>query len=374
MPTALVYVYSENPAETPRTLPSDRSFAEIPPVDTAARSRAAVRLDSLTKPRGSLGVLEDLAARVCAITSEARPSLSRKLVVVMAADHGVVSEGVSAYPQSVTQAMVGNFLSGGAAINVLARHVGSDLMVVDMGVAADLPRDERLVVRKVGYGTKNMAVGPAMGREEATRCVETGISLVEEYHARKGLDMVGTGDMGIGNTTSSSAIASVMMQEPPSRVTGRGTGIDEKMLENKVGVIERSLRANSPDRGDPLGVLSKVGGFEIGGLAGVILGGAKLRIPVVVDGFVSGAAALIACGLSPNARDYLIAGHASVEPGHRLILSHLGLEPVLGLRMRLGEGTGAALAFSIVEAGVKILNEMATFDEAGVERSIGPGG
>jgi nicotinate-nucleotide--dimethylbenzimidazole phosphoribosyltransferase len=283
----------------------------------------------------------------------------------MAADHGVVAEGVSAYPQTVTPQMVLNFLRGGAGINVLARHVGARIIVVDMGVASDIEPHTALVSRKIACGTQNMARGPAMTREQAIRSIEIGLEIVKE-EVKKGLDIVGTGDMGIGNTTPSSAIAAAITGEKVEKVTGRGTGIDDKQLTHKVEVIERALEVNKPNADDAIDVLAKVGGFEIGGLCGVILGAAAHCIPVVIDGFVSGAAALIAVGLSPTAKDYLIASHCSVEIGHKAILKYLGLKPILDLELRLGEGTGAALGIFLVEAAAKVLSEMATFAEAGV--------
>ncbi len=326
---------------------------------------AQKRLDNLTKPRGSLGRLEDLAKQVCGITGNLRPALSKKTIFTIAADHGIVKEGVSAYPQEVTPQMVYNFLNGGAGINVLARHVGAKVVVVDAGVACDLKPNPGLIVKKVGYGTKNMAHGPAMTMEEAIRSVEVGIEVVEEDY-KKGLAIAGTGDMGIGNTTPSSAITAVITGRPVEDVTGRGTGISDTLYVQKIAAIKKAIAVNKPDPKDGLDVLSKVGGFEIGALAGVMLACASRKVPVVVDGFISGAAALIAYRIEPKVKEYMIAAHCSVEQGHRHILEFLGLEPVLDLNLRLGEGTGAALAMDIVDAGVKILTEMATFESAGV--------
>jgi nicotinate-nucleotide--dimethylbenzimidazole phosphoribosyltransferase len=336
---------------------------ELP--DRVLMGQAQARLDRLTKPLGSFGRLEALAKQVVGITRQMRPALDRKLIVTMAADHGVVEEGVSAYPQVVTGQMVDNFLRGGAGINVLARHVGARVVVVDMGVAVELAAHPDLVTKKIGYGTKNLAKGPAMSDEDAVRAVQAGREIVT-HELDRGADIVGTGDMGIGNTTPSSAIAAVMTGSPVPVVTGHGTGIDHRTYERKIAVIERALEINRPDAADPLGVLAKVGGFEIAGLVGVILAAAQAHRPVMIDGFISGAAALIAAALEPGVKVYLIASHLSQEPGHRIILEHLGLRPVLDLDLRLGEGTGAALAMSVVEAACKILNEMATFDEAGV--------
>ncbi len=343
----------------------EQTIKLIRPVDQHKAQQAQKRLNSLTKPRGSLGRLEELAKRVVAITGKVRPKITSKAIVVMAADHGVADEGVSAYPKAVTAQMVYNFLRGGAGISVLSNHVGARVVIVDMGVAEELEVHPGLLVRKVAGGTANMAHGAAMSREEAIKAVETGIQIAQAQ-ADKGLDVLGTGDMGIANTTSSSAIAAVLTGTCVETVTGRGTGIDKERLQHKLSVIEKAIQTNSPDPSDAIDVLAKVGGFEIGGLAGVMLAGASMRIPVVIDGFISGAAALIAAALSPQVKDYMIAAHCSAEPGHRIVLEHLGLEPLLNLGLRLGEGTGAALAISLVEAAAKILNEMATFEEAGV--------
>ena len=339
----------------------------IRPLDGEAMQEARARQERLTKPRGSLGRLEALSIQLAGITRSARPSVARKAVIVMAGDHGVVAEGVSAYPSTVTAQMVYNFLHGGAAINVLARHVGARVVVVDMGVAAELAPHPDLLVRKIRRGTSNLARGPAMTRDEAACSIDTGIQIVTAEIAR-GLDLVATGEMGIGNTAASAAIVAALTGHPPTEVTGRGTGIDDRGLARKVDVIERSLALNQPEPRDPIDVLAKVGGFEIGGLAGVILGAAAQRVPVLIDGFISGAAALIAARLAPPVKAYLIAAHCSEEIGHRVILEHLGLRPLLDLQMRLGEGTGAALAMPIVDAAAKLLNEMATFDEAGVSK------
>ena len=283
----------------------------------------------------------------------------------MAADHGVVAEGVTAYPSSVTAQMVQNFLKGGAAINVLAQQVGAEVRVVDLGVASDLGEPAGLIVRKIGLGTKNFVIGPAMSREEALQSIETGIDLVEEAYAQ-GVRLVATGEMGIGNTTSSAAITAVMTGQPVSTVTGRGTGIDDEGLARKIKVIEHAIEINQAGADDPLGVLAKVGGYEIGGLVGLILGGAARRIPVVLDGFISGAAALLAVSLAPACREYLIASHLSSELGHRVVLRHLNLHPYLDLNLRLGEGTGACLAIGLLQSSIRLLTEMATFESAGV--------
>jgi nicotinate-nucleotide--dimethylbenzimidazole phosphoribosyltransferase len=346
-----------------------RTINLIKPLDDKAMRQAQARQDSLTKPQGSLGLLEELSVKVAGIQGAAQPRIRDKVIVTMAGDHGVTSEGVSLFPQEVTAQMVYNFLRGGAGINVLARHVGARVVVVDMGVATDLEPHPQLLVKKVAYGTKNMAQGPAMSREEAVEAIEAGIEIVESELSR-GIDIVGTGDMGIGNTTPSSAIVAALTGAPVADVTGRGTGIDDEQLARKVETIERVLAINRPDPADPLDVLAKVGGLEIAGIAGVVLGAAAHRLPVVIDGFISGAGALIAAGLAPQGKDYLIAAHLSVERGHRLVLERLGLTPLLNLTMRLGEGTGAALGISLVEAAVKVLNEMATFADAGVSEAM----
>ena len=340
-------------------------IASIKPLDEKAMTEARARQENLTKPHGSLGQLESLSIQVAGIRGVARPRISHKVIFTLAGDHGVTQRGVSAYPSEVTPQMVYNFLRGGAAINVLTRQIGARVIVADLGVASVLGPHALLKNKKVALGTRNMAEGPAMSREQAIRSIEAGLELVEE-ELTEGMDILGTGDMGIGNTTPSSAITSVLTGADVTTVTGRGTGLDEEGWSHKVKIIEKALAINRPDPKDAIDVLSKVGGFEIGGIAGLILAGARHRIPVVIDGFISGAAALIAASLSPQVKPYLIASHQSDEPGHKKILEHLGLIPLLNLRMRLGEGTGAALGISLVEASLKILDEMATFAEAGV--------
>ncbi len=339
-------------------------LAGIRPVDASRTNEVQAQLDDLTKPQGSLGRLEELARRYCLITGKDRPVLRNKIIFTCAGDHGVTQEGVSAFPAEVTPQMVYNFLRGGAGVNVLARHAGAKVIVVDMGVDHDFAPAEGLEIRKIGRGTGNIARGPAMTRDEAERSVLAGIELVEKYRA--GLDIIGTGDMGIGNTTPSSAIVSVVTNTDPELVTGRGTGIDDASLANKVATVRKAVAVNKPDRRDALDVLAKVGGFEIGGIAGIVLGAALHRIPVVIDGFISTAGALIAAELAPAVKDHLIAAHQSVEIGHRKMLEHLEQRPLLDLNLRLGEGTGAALGISLVEAGLKVLSEMATFSSAGV--------
>lgn len=339
-------------------------------LDKQAQINAQKKLDSLTKPLGSLGRLEDIARQICGIRQKTVSSLGKKVIVVMAADHGVVAEGVSAYPQEVTPQMVYNFLNGGAGINVLSAHVGAEVKVVDMGIAQDMRGVEGLIDMKISKGTKNMAEGKAMTTAQAKGSVEKGIELALVL-AEQGYTILGTGDMGIGNTTASSAITSVICGAQASDVTGYGTGIDEESHRKKIETVIKSIKKNRPDPSDGIDVLSKVGGFEIGGIAGLILGCAFKRIPVVIDGFISGAGALIAATICPRCKDFMIASHCSVEKGHKVILDWLGLKAMFDFDMRLGEGTGAALGIGIAEASIKILNEMATFSEAGVSEKDG---
>ncbi len=344
------------------------TLRQIRALDQEAMAAARTRLDNLTKPQGSLGMLEDLAERLAGIYGNPLPAIGEKAVIVMAGDHGVVSEGVSAFPQEVTPQMVLNFIAGGAGINVLARHAGARVVVVDVGVAQPVEHP-LLVQRNVRRGTRNLAQGPAMTPEEAVAALEAGIEVAEAEIAR-GANLLATGDMGIGNTTPSSAILAAVSGYPVERLVGRGTGINDERLAQKVRVIQTALATNRPDPRDGLDILAKVGGLEIGGLAGVILAAAAHRIPVVVDGFISTAAALIASRLHPQATNYMIASHVSVEPGHRIMLDLLGLEAMLHVKMRLGEGTGAALAMHIVEGATKVLREMATFADAGVSGAV----
>ncbi|MDD5224219.1 MAG: nicotinate-nucleotide--dimethylbenzimidazole phosphoribosyltransferase [bacterium] len=342
-------------------------IGQIKPLDPVFFKKAQTRLDDLTKPKGSLGRLEEIAARVVAITEELRPRAARKRIYVFAGDHGVEKEGVSCYPREVTAQMVFNFLQGGAGINVLARQAGAEVSVVDMGVDHDFRGISGLLDRKIARGTGNLARGPAMSRKQAVQSLAVGIELARAAR-REGVNLLGCGEMGIANTTPSSAITAVMTSESLEKITGKGTGIDPERWRKKVQIIRQAIRKNHPDRKDPVDVLAKVGGFEIGGIAGLILGAASLRIPVVIDGFISGAGALIAAGLSPRVGEYLFASHLSVEPGHRAILKALRQKPLMELDLRLGEGTGAALGMGLVEAAVRVLNEMAAFSEAKVSR------
>lgn len=340
-----------------------RTLERIRPVNQVLAAEVQARLDRQTKPPGSLGRLEEFARQFVAITG--REAIRRKAIFTFAADHGVAYEGVSAFPREVTAQMVYNFIKQGAGINALARHAGAEVKVVDMGVDHDFGSLDGLLDRKIDRGTANFTKGPAMSRDEALRCLEAGIALAADC-AADGIDLVGTGDMGIANTTPSAAIAAVFTGLPPGRVTHRGTGIDDTTLIRKVQVIEQGLAVNRPDPDDPVDVLAKVGGFEIGGIAGLIVGCAAEGIPVVVDGFISTAGTLIACELHPRVREYLFAAHRSVEIGHAAMLERLALQPMLDLSMRLGEGTGAAVAMTLVEAALRMLREVKTFDEAGV--------
>lgn len=351
----------------------DETLQKIMAPDAGARHRARARLERLTMPRWALGRLMDLAEDLAGMTRSLRPLVGRKVIVVMAGDHGVTAEGVSSYPSEVTLQMVHNFVRGGAGINALARQAGARVQVVDLGVYGDLDGldgSDTFLSRKIAPGTGNIVRGPAMTMEQARQSVEEGIRVSLELGPDT--DVFGTGEMGIGNTTPSSAVAAVLTGAPVSWVTGRGTGIDDGQYLNKINIIERALEVNRPDKHDPLDVLAKVGGFEIGGIAGLILGAAALQKPVVFDGFISTAGALIAGELSPSSCGYMIAAHRSVEKGHSVALDHLGKKPLLDLGLRLGEGTGAALAMNLVEAAARILTDVATFEEASVSQAVKP--
>lgn len=345
----------------------NETIGRIVPRDPASRAAARARLERLTMPHWALGRLMDLAEELAGMTRSLRPPVERKAIVVMAGDHGVASEGVSRFPREVTPQMVLNFVNGGAGINALARLAGARVVVADLGVAGGLEglaAEGKILSRQIAPGTGNIAREAAMSREEAVRSLEAGIGIALEL--APGVDLFGTGDMGIANTTPSSAVVAAFTGSPAAEVTGRGTGIDDERLRGKIAVVEKALEVNRPDPEDPVDVLAKVGGFEIGGIAGLILGAASLRKPVLVDGFISTAGALIAHHLAPWAGDYMIAAHRSVETGHRIALEGLGKEPLLDLDLRLGEGTGAALAMHLVEAAVRVLAEVATFEEAAV--------
>jgi nicotinate-nucleotide--dimethylbenzimidazole phosphoribosyltransferase len=343
----------------------EETIAAIEPQDGVMRAKARERLEQLTMPYWALGRLMDLAEDLAGITRSLRPPVEKRMIVTMAGDHGVTAEGVSKFPQEVTGQMVHNFVNGGAAINALARQARADIVVVDMGVAADLSllaSQGRIISMRVAPGTANMAAGPAMTRDQAISSLEAGITVARK--SGSSVDVFGTGDMGIGNTTPSSAIAAVFSGLPVADVTGAGTGIDAEQLKHKIVIIQRAIEINCPDRENGLDVLAKVGGFEIGGIAGLILGAASLKKPVLADGFISTAGALIAHALAPASADYIIAAHRSLEKGHIAALNILGKKPLIDLDLRLGEGTGAALAMNVVEAAVRILTEVATFEEA----------
>ncbi|MCD1262013.1 nicotinate-nucleotide--dimethylbenzimidazole phosphoribosyltransferase [Paenibacillus athensensis] len=345
----------------------EKVLVEIVPLDEEAMSAASAHLDQLTKPPGSLGKLEAIARQWAGITGQVLPEPGGKAVIVMAGDHGVCEEGVSAFPSEVTPQMVLNFLNGGAAVNVLARHVGAEVVCVDIGVNADLEHPG-LVSRKVRKGTGNMARGAAMTMGEAEQAIAAGIELVDELAAR-GVRLLATGEMGIGNTTPSAALLCALTGLAPAQAVGRGTGIDDEGWLHKVAVVQQALEVNAPEADKPLEALAKVGGLEIAGLVGVILGAARNRCPVIIDGFISSAAALVASRISPLSTSYMLASHLSQEQGHARLLEAIGLSPMLHMDMRLGEGTGAVLAFTLVDAAGKIMREMATFASAGVSQA-----
>lgn len=345
-----------------------RTVQKIYPQDSASREAAKARLDNLALPHWALGDLMDLAIDIAGMSGSITPAIKRKAIVTMAGDHGVVAENVSKYPQEVTAQMVYNFVRGGAGINALAAQAGAEVFVVDMGVAADLrglAEEGKIINKKVGLGTGNIAIGPAMSKAMATRAIESGIEIATDLS--RDFDLFGTGDMGIGNTTPSTAIGAVCTGKKVEELTGRGTGLDDAQLQHKVRVIKQALEVNTPNPKDAIDILAKVGGFEIGGIAGLILGAAAHRKPVLVDGFISTAGALIAAGIEPFVRDYLIFSHRSMEPGHKAMQDALGCrKPLLDLNFRLGEGTGAAVAMNLVEGAVAILTQVATFAEASV--------
>ncbi|MBC2695879.1 MAG: nicotinate-nucleotide--dimethylbenzimidazole phosphoribosyltransferase [Desulfobacteraceae bacterium] len=348
----------------------DEILDGIVPVDRKWIIKARERTAQLVMPPRALGRLHDISERLCGIYKNLKPSISQKAVLVMAGDHGIVNEGMSAFPQDVTGAMVGTFLKGGAGINAICRYVGAEVWVVDMGIIPEIEPGsidggDRLLVHKIAKGTANFAKGSAMTRQQAEKAILTGFNLAAEFF-NKDVDILGTGDMGIGNTTPSAAIGAVITGKSLENMVGRGTGIDDEGLMRKRNIIKSGIQLNQPDRKDGLDILSKIGGFEIGGIVGCMLAGAYHNRPVMVDGFISTAGALIAHTLCPHVTDYFFAGHCSEEPGHRAMLEHLKLEPILDLGMRLGEGTGGALAMEIMEAALRIFNDVLTFKEAGV--------
>lgn len=339
----------------------------IQPADSQAIQDARARQSTLTKPPGSLGRLEEVSERLAGVLRTRRPFIRGKAVIVAVGDHGVTAQGVTGYPQAVTRQMALNFLAGGAAVSVMAALFDVRQFVVDAGIAADpLPPHRGLRCLRIGRGTGDITLGPAMSPLQALRCVEEGINLAMEVADSEGVNLLATGDMGIGNTTSSSAVVSAMTGQSPDLTTGAGTGRTRAQIKQKAGVVKKALQVNAPRPDDPMDVLAKVGGFEIGVLTGVILGGAVMRCAVLLDGFISGASALLANALCGTVRDYMFASHVSAEFGHAAVLAHLGLQPLLDLDMRLGEGTGGVLAVPIVEAAAACLNHMSTFDEAGV--------
>jgi len=343
----------------------EQLIKKIEPLDEKAMNLARRRQNQLTKPQGSLGRLESLSIQIAGITANASPRLDKKLALVMAGDHGVVEEGVSAYPQDVTAQMVANIINGGAAVSVLAKQCGARVLVVDMGIKLDIKPNNNLLIKKIASSTGNIAHGPAMTREQAVEAIQTGAEIVSQ-EIENGMDVLATGEMGIGNTTPSAAIAAVLTSTIPEYVAGRGTGISDIGLQKKINAIRNAVIINNPDPKDGIDILSKIGGFEIAGLAGAIIAAAAYRKPIIIDGFISTAAAMVAVTMASQIREYIIASHKSAETGHEAMLDWLRLDPIFDLGMRLGEGSGAVLAFSVVEAACKILNEMATFEEAGV--------
>jgi nicotinate-nucleotide--dimethylbenzimidazole phosphoribosyltransferase len=348
----------------------EKIVKDIKPLDAEWIDKARERTAQLVMPPRALGRLHEISERLCGIQKTLKPVINRKAVLVMAGDHGVATAGVSAFPQEVTGEMVKTFLRGGAGINAICRHVDADVWVVDMGIIPDIKPDsvdgrDRFLDRKVAKGTANLTKGPAMSRQAAQESIISGFQLAAELF-QNGVEILGTGDMGIGNTTPSAAIGTVITGTNIDEMVGRGTGVDDQGLSRKIDAVRNGIQINQPDREDGLDVLSKIGGFEIGGIAGCVLAGAFHSRPVVIDGFISTAGALVAHSLCPQVADYLFAGHCSEELGHRAMLKYLGLEPILDLGMRLGEGTGGALAMGIMEGALRVFNEVLTFDEAGV--------
>jgi nicotinate-nucleotide--dimethylbenzimidazole phosphoribosyltransferase len=361
------------PASTPAATPAATlasTIAAIGPLDGRAIAAARARLDILTKPPGSLGRLEDVVAQLAGITGSAVPTIEDRAVVIMAGDHGVVAQGVSAFPSAVTGQMVENFLAGGAAISVLSRLHRARIVIADFGVAVPPAPREGLLSRRIGPGTRDFSREPAMTRDETLAAIEAGIGIAADL-AGAGCRLIVPGEMGIGNSTSAAAIVAALTGQPAAAVTGRGTGLDDAGVAHKSRVIDAAIALHGPDPTDPVGVLAALGGFEIAGLVGLLLGAAARRVAVVLDGFIVGAAALVAVRLSPAAGPYLIAGHRSVERGHRILLEELGMRPLLDLDMRLGEGSGAAVALGVIDAAVALQREMATFVEAAVDDGSG---
>lgn len=355
----------DNGAVTPSQL-LEQTIASIPSLDADAMRAATERQAILTKPAGSLGVLEETSILLAGITGACPPAVPQKVAVaVFAADHGVVASGVTPWPQSVTTSMVENFRAGGAAVNVLARQIGAEVAVIDMGMVDDVKEDAVVRVRKVRAGTADLALGAAMTREEALEALGTGIRIAEEL-ADAGYELIATGDMGIGNTTASACLIAHFTGRPAAEITGRGTGIDDAMLTHKTTIVAQAV-ARIAEGADPVDVLAEVGGLEHAGIAGLILGAAARKVPVVLDGVIAGSAALVAQALSSDAVDHCLAGHRSVEPGHTAALGALGLRPLVDLDLRLGEGSGAVLAVPLIRAAAAVLAEMATFADAGID-------
>ena len=346
----------------------DKALNMIGRLDIDLMSRVQERLDSLTKPLGSLGRLEDTVKQLAGITGRYYPEVDKKAVVIMCSDNGVVDEGISQAPKSITSSVTRNFMKGITGINVLSRHAGADIMVVDIGVDDELDL-EGIRNKKIRRGTWNIIKGPAMTRDEAVRCIETGIEMVGELKG-KGYNLLGTGEMGIGNTTTSSAVASVLTGISPELMVGRGAGLTTEALTNKVEVVRKAIGINSPDPKDAVDVLAKVGGFDIAGLSGCFIGAAAHRIPILIDGFISSTAALAAVNIKPEVKNFIFPSHGSAEPGSKRVMEALGMEPMLNLSMRLGEGTGAALAFHIIDAAVAAYKNMGTFGDANIEQYV----
>jgi len=341
-----------------------------PELNHNALAKAKQRLQDQAKPPGSLGIMEETGARLAAIKGTIDVHLTNKQIITCAGDHGVVEEGVSAFPAAITPQMVFNFVGGGASVNIIGKHAGARVKAADIGVNYDFDPKLPIFHKKVKYGTDNFTKGPAMTRAEAVKSIEAGIEIVNELHAQNPVDLLGTGDMGIGNTTPSTAIIAAFSGLPVERLTGRGSGVDDKGLANKIAAIQKGLDINKPDPKDPLDVLAKVGGLEIGGLAGLVIGAAAQGIPVICDGLISTAGALIACELAPAAKNYLFASHKSVEIGQKYMHDRLGLEPLIDLKFRLGEGTGAAVCMELLDLATRILADIKTFNEVGISNEI----
>ncbi len=343
-----------------------KTIASIVPADINYFNEASKRLAQQARPAGSLGLLEDISTKLASIKKSINIKLDNKLIITCAGDHGIVAEGVSLFPQEVTAQMIYNFVNGGASINVIAKHAGADVVVADLGVNHEFPKELNIFHKKINKGTKNFLKEPAMSEKEAVRSIEAGIEIINELAYSKKIDIIGSGDMGIGNTTPSTAIIAAFSELPIEELTGRGTGIDDKALNNKIAVIKKGLEIHRPDKDSPIDILAKIGGFEIGGLAGLVIGAAARGIPIICDGLISTAGALIACKLAPVARDYLFASHKSVETGHSYMLKELGLEPLIDFKLRLGEGTGAGIAMEILDLSTRVLADIKTFEEVAI--------